>query len=622
MCGVVALYAYSHAAPPVDRDEVDRMRDHMAARGPDAAGTWVSSTRRVALGHRRLAIIDLSSRGVQPMHSGSGRYVISFNGEIYNYRALRIQLEARGFEFASDSDTEVVLHLYADRGSAMLRELRGMFAFAIWDEVRAELFVARDPYGIKPLYYADDGRSVRVASQVKALTAGGGVGGAIDHAGIAGFYLFGSVPEPFTCYREIRALEAGTSLTWGPHGVVRERHFSLAETLRECLAGTGSTDEARTRSSVRAAVRDSVAHHLVADVPVGAFLSSGIDSSAIVGLMRELNPDATLETVTLTFEEFRNTPSDEAPLAQIVAAHYRTRHTTRVITAREFRDSVPQILAAMDQPSVDGINTWFVSKATRECGLKVAVSGLGGDELFAGYPNTFGRIPRWVRCLSPLTKVPHLGRFWQRLWSMPRATELVPVSPKVAGLLLYGGTYAGAYFLSRGLFMPWELGDVMGVEAAREGLARLDPLELTNAAITPDPGTSYGEIAALEGALYLKNQLLRDSDWASMAHSLELRVPLVDAVLLRRVATLVHERRGPTIGKTWLADSVSPRLPAEVLQRPKTGFTIPVQRWLAATEGHALDAWRGNRRLRHPRCHWSRRLAYALVQTSFGAQAG
>src|SRR6476619_302490 len=210
MCGIAGIYAYRSTARSVDREELVRMRDHMASRGPDGSGEWYSADSRVGFGHRRLSIIDLSSRGAQPMQTADGRLVVTFTGEIYNDRALRSELEATGYAFQSNSDTEVLLHLYAELGHEMLRELRGMFAIGIWDCQEQQLLLARDPYGIKPLYYADDGSTLRFASQVKALMAGRGVSRDPDSAGWVGFYLLGSVPEPFTTYREVRALPAGS----------------------------------------------------------------------------------------------------------------------------------------------------------------------------------------------------------------------------------------------------------------------------------------------------------------------------------------------------------------------------------------------------------------------------
>jgi asparagine synthase (glutamine-hydrolysing) len=650
MCGIVGIYAHHPGASKVDRGELRRIRDHMRARGPDGEGEWFSGDGRVALGHRRLSIIDLSERGAQPMASADGKLRITFNGEIYNYRALRQQLEAKGHVFRSDSDTEVLLHLYAEQGEAMVNDLRGMFAFGLWDARRQALLLARDPYGIKPLYYAADGRTVRFASQVKALRAGGGISDESEPAGIVGFYLFGSVPEPYTLYREIRSLPAGSTL-WldqaGPHAP--RAYFSLASVWREAEQAPPA-DMLQKQDAIREALLDSVRHHRVADVPVGAFLSAGIDSGALVGLMQEQlapgRPDAghadaatgsgnhafasaDLSTITLAFEEYLGTNSDEGPIAARVAAHYGTAHTARVVSRTEFADDLPKILAAMDQPTIDGINTWFVSKAAHEAGLKVAVSGLGGDELFGGY-GSFQDIPRWVRNLWLPARIPGLGALAEQVQSL-FAPLFASINPKAAGMVRYGGSYAGAYLLKRGLFLPAELAQLMDPDQLRAGLARLQPMAMLRGTLCAGkqepaladanpvqakprgasaPSTPFGQIATLEAAMYMRNQLLRDTDWSSMAHSLEVRVPLVDAWLLRSIAKwLVHGN--PPNQKALLANSPSQSLPAEVSGRAKTGFTTPVANWQQQLS--CTRSWCKLPLLSRKSCPWARRWSYFVA---------
>jgi asparagine synthase (glutamine-hydrolysing) len=544
------------------------------------------------------------------MVSKDGNLAVTFNGEIYNYRDLRAELEAGGAKFASHSDTEVLLHLYARRGAGMLDALRGMFAFAIWDVRQRSLFLARDPYGIKPLYYADDGRTIRAASQVKALLAGGKIANTPDPAGIAGFYLWGNVPEPYTTYRAIRALPAGTHMTvdvHGAHGPIR--YHSVARVYAEAETQV-SAHKAPLRSGqiVREALLDSVRHHLVADVPVGAFLSAGIDSGALTGLMRDAG-QTSIQTVTLSFEEFSGQHHDEAPLAAEVARLYGTHHINRVVTEAEFRADLPLILSAMDQPSIDGINTWFVSKTAREIGLKVAVSGLGGDELFGGYPS-FRDIPRLVAAMAIPSAMPGAGRAWRHLaegWS----TLAGKGSTKFASLVELGGSYAGAYLLRRGVFMPHELPRLLGPDLAREGLEALHPLADAEALIAEGPSGAFARVAALEASLYMRNQLLRDSDWASMAHSLELRVPLVDAHLLAKVAPFMVAQEG-RVGKTLLAAAPATPLPDAVVRRRKTGFSTPIANWLK-------QGWpppqrpRAPASLMRPECPWARRWAWCVA---------
>ncbi|MFW5973317.1 MAG: asparagine synthase (glutamine-hydrolyzing) [Bacteroidota bacterium] len=566
MCGIAAIYSYR--GRPVDDAELHASRDQMRSRGPDGEGLWLSDDRQVALGHRRLSIIDLSPAGSQPMHSSDGRYVIVFNGEIYNYRELRHDLERRGAHFRSTSDTEVLLELFARHGADMLRRLRGMFAFAIWDTIDQSLFLARDPYGIKPLYYADDGHTIRAASQVKAILAGGGVATTPDPAGHASFFLWGHIVEPHTLYREIRTLPAGSHLMANRHGISGPVPYaSVSETMVEAerhpYAVNGSA-----RDYLREALLETVRYHLVADVEVGMFLSSGLDSTTLAALATE--EGGSLRTLTLGFEEFRGTGNDEVPLAEAVARHYGTDHRTIWISRAEFHAELENVLANMDQPSTDGVNSYFVSRAARQAGLKVAISGLGGDELFGGYPS-FNEIPRFARW------TPSLGRAGRMLRTAAAPVAKRLTSPKYAGIFEYGGSYEGGYLLRRGFFMPWELPDVLDPDLAREGWAELQPL-LHLRETQAELKQPHLRVAALESAWYMRNQLLRDTDWASMAHSLEVRVPLVDWKLLRDVAPL--QAAGAAIDKQMMASTPARPLPEAVTKRPKSGFFVPVRDWM------------------------------------------
>lgn len=589
MCGVAGIYAYHYAANPVDRGELGRIRDQMAARGPDGAGEWLSPDGRVGLGHRRLAVIDLSPAAAQPLASGDGTVAISFNGEIYNYRELRARLEGEGVRLRTQSDTEVLLELYRRRGTGMFAELRGMYAFALWDAEKQALLLARDPYGIKPLYYADDGWTLRVASQVKALLAGGRVDRSPDPAGVAGYYLWGHVPEPLTVHRSIRQLPAGHFMWVNRVGAdAPQSHASIAGVLARAVPVTDVDADA----AVHEALLESVRHHLVADVPVGVFLSSGVDSATLLALARECGYGE-LRAITLAFDEFAGTIQDEAPLAAQVASRYGARHTVRRVSFNEFQADLPRILEAMDQPTIDGINTWFVAKAAREQGLKVALSGLGGDELFGGYPS-FQVVPRWVRWMGVPSRIPGLGVLSE--WLLRAfATQ---TSPKLAGMIRYGGSYVGAYFLKRGLYLPSELRGFLPRDVWKGGLRRLLSAKPVRGSLNPDPGNAHARIAALESQGYMRNQLLRDADWAAMAHGVEVRVPLVDYQLLQRLAPLI--RSGVLHDKAPLAGVAQPPLPEAVLARLKTGFTAPVDRWLQRALGQGprtvpwARAWAGH----------------------------
>ena len=591
MCGLNGIYAYNIAASGPRRDELLATRDHMTARGPDGSGEYWSEDGRLALGHRRLSIVDLSTRALQPMASADGRYRVTFNGEIYNYPQLRRELEAGGARFACDSDTEVLLHLYARDGEAMVHALRGMFAFALWDSAARTVFLARDPYGIKPLYTADDGWTFRFASQVKALLAGGNISRDPEPAGIVGFHLWGSVPEPFTLYREIRALPAGhTQLIDAAGAHPAKSYCSITQIF---AAGAAAAPRAHAAAdTVKRAVADSVAAHLLADVEVGVFLSAGIDSGAILGAMRDAG-QARIRGITLAFDEFRGTADDETAGAARIARQYGADHVVRRVGEAEFRADIPLILDAMDQPSIDGINSWFIAKSAREAGLKVALSGVGGDELFGGYPS-FQDVPRWARMLRLPAAVPGAGRAFRALAGFSRAQR---GNPKFAGMLEFGGSWPGAYFLRRALMLPFELRQVLDADTIALGMARLNPLAQLNALGRPAPRAAPSRVAAFESGHYLRNQLLRDADWAGMAHSLEIRTPLVDIELLRQISPITAAITGHQ-GKIALAHVPDQPLPDEIINKPKSGFSVPTSRWVTAAQpgnvlnrGMASRAW-------------------------------
>jgi asparagine synthase (glutamine-hydrolysing) len=547
----------------------------MLHRGPDADGYWVSPDRRAAFGHRRLSIIDISASGNQPMIRPETGTSITFNGEIYNYRELRRELEQRGYSFRTHSDTEVLLVAYDAFGPEMVRRLRGMFAFAIWDEQRKGLFLARDPMGIKPLYYSDDGKSFRVASQVKALLEGD-IETSIDPAGCVSFFLLGYVAEPFTIHKAIKGLPAGHTMWIDGAGPTEAcPYFSVRDTL---LAAERRSDAQRAIKfyAIAKAMERSVGAHMVADVPVGVFLSAGLDSTAIASLAAR-HTDEPLRTITLAFEEFAGTEQDETPIAEEVANFFHTQHTTVRIQQKDFVADRDRIFAAMDQPSIDGVNTYYVSKAAAQSGLKVALSGVGGDELFGSYPS-YNQVPRIAHTLRGLRLFPEIGLAFRTITSSLMSQR---VSPKYASLFEYGTSLEDAYLLRRALYMPWELPQFLDPDLVSAGWQALRPLISFKETIRGLKG-DHARIAALEMSWYMRNQLLRDTDWAGMAHSLEVRTPLVDATLLEELAPLLVQQLVPSKKDVMMmlptADIMS------VMTRPKTGFAVPVHQWLNDTD--------------------------------------
>jgi len=586
MCGLAGIFHRDGAT--IDNAALLRMRESMHVRGPDGAGLWLDPAGGIGLAHRRLAILDLSERGAQPMASADGRYHVVFNGEIYNHPELRGWCAARGARYVSGSDTETMLHLYALQGAEMLPRLRGMFAFALWDKIERTLLLARDPLGIKPLYYADLGKTLAFASQVKALQAGGfGLG--LDAAGVVSFLLFGYVLEPHTIDAGIRTLPAGHALLVKPGQAARTWCFRDAlAPLREPVSR-----EQALFPDLLSAVRDSVRHHLLSDVPVGLFLSAGMDSTALCALASQAQPRPELRAVTLGFDEYAGLHDDEVPGASTVAQRCGVEHRVVRVRREDFAGEYERILRAMDQPSVDGVNTYMVSRAAAQQGLKVALSGVGGDELLGSYPS-YRQVPRMAAALHWLPK-------WLGVPARELLRRVLPrrLSPKYAGIVEWGRDVPDAYFLRRALFMPWELPHLIDADMARQGLRELALRERLHE-IVRGIRTPFDQVMALETSIYMRNCLLRDADWAGMAHSLEIRTPLADADLYENVIAL---RRMPDVPLTksdlrqqlGTLDCLDPGL----LERRKTGFNVPVREWLLATpssedQAHGLRTWATN----------------------------
>ncbi len=520
------------------------------------------------MAHQRLAVIDTGADGAQPMTDGTGRWTINFNGEIYNYRALRAELESVGRVFRTNSDTEVLVNAIAQWGKAGLSKLRGMYAFALWDSLTKELWLVRDPHGVKPLYYAASSGTLWFSSQAKALAECAPIELSRDPAGLVGFYLWGHVPEPFTWWTGAQLLPAGHFLRVRRGGPVSTpvAHNSVVD----CYL---AADPSPLRpGELQSLLLDSVRSHLVSDVPVGIFLSAGIDSAVLAAVATELG--APVQTITLAFEEFRGTESDEAPRAEELAGRLGTSHSTVWFTRDDFEALLDDFFDSMDQPSIDGLNTFMVSKAVAARGLKVALSGLGGDELFGGYPS-FKQIPRLLRWGK---YVPRFESIAAGVYSFSRAFP--HLSPKAAGLFRGQLDPAYAYFLRRSLHLEEELDSILDRRTIVDGLQKLSTihsLKTTISSLKAEGASLHSQISALETCWYMRNQLLRDTDWSSMAHGVEVRVPFVDTALLNRLGPAIASSSPPT--KRDLA-ACSALVPPGLADRPKTGFATPARNWI------------------------------------------
>ena len=560
MCGIAGIlggHAEAHSSAAV------AMGQALRHRGPDAAGLWSSPAGQgaaVTLVHRRLAIQDLSSAGHQPMASACGRWQLVFNGEIYNQHQLRRDLERQGHRFRSSSDTEVLLQLLSRYGTAALQRLRGMYAFCLWDSQERKALLARDPYGIKPLYLWQGPRGqLLFASEVRALLASGLIPRHLDTQALAGFLACGSVPEPLTLVEGITSLPAGWLGHWHQCRWEAQPHWQPS------YAPGLPLDPQAQIAHTRAALADSVQSHLLSDVPVGLFLSGGLDSAALLALASAGGHQLT--TLSIGFQE---RTFDESDRAAALARHFGSRHVLLQLTAARAAELLPTFLAAVDQPSIDGFNTFCVSQLAAEQGLKVVLSGLGGDELFGGYPS-FRKIPQLLRLHRALGPGRQLAADWLARSPDHRRQRL-------ASFLRGPATPATAHSCLRRLFAPHEVAALMehwGLLEPTE--AALSPLPTDLAAGIEGYPALADAIAWLETSRYMGQQLLRDSDTYSMAHGLELRLPLVDAQLFRELAPLPAATRLAT-GKQLLQAAVAE--PNQALPyEPKRGFSFPFRLW-------------------------------------------
>jgi asparagine synthase (glutamine-hydrolysing) len=578
MCGIFGIISRNARVPA---DVLERATRSLAHRGPDDSGTVIlqDSTQEaveIGLGNRRLAILDLSPQGHQPMNDPATGNWIVYNGEVYNFREVRAKLGQAGLHFRSDSDTEVILKAYAHWGENCLREFRGMFAFAIWDAQRHRLFVARDPMGIKPLYFHQSNQYFMFSSEVRTLLGTGLVPRVIDGAGLTNYLTFGSLYDPNTLVEGVKALESGCYLTWEQGQVKQERYWELAGTNGESCGHACADPENRAELETQIAetLDESVRMQLVSDVPVGVFLSGGIDSSSLVGILSRngVRPS----TFSIVFSE---ADYSEAEYSRAVAQHFHTDHHEITVTQSDFFAAIDPALGAMDLPTIDGINTYFVSERTRAAGVKVVLSGLGGDEIFAGY-SSFRTVPRMERFARPWHHMPRAVR--DPLANVFAA--LAPSSDQNRKLTAFGRNGRGAihpYFLSRMLFTPGQRNELlleMNLNSATSLRAEKPLTESLSRAQSLDP---VNRVSYLESRCYMLNTLLRDSDFMSMAHGLEVRVPLIDHRLARRVLALPGLwKLNSGTPKPLLVKALNGQLPDQIVHRRKRGFTLPFEHWL------------------------------------------
>ncbi|MDX1909088.1 MAG: asparagine synthase (glutamine-hydrolyzing) [Bacteroidia bacterium] len=561
MCGIAGFTG------EYDLEKASRMirqaTDAIAHRGPNSDGHFVRAG--VALGHRRLSIIDLSAAANQPMADASGRYTMVYNGEVYNYEEVRAQLPP-GYTFQSNSDTDVVLAAYITWGPACLSRLNGMFALAIWDEVEQSLFIARDRLGIKPLYYTWQNGQLGFASEVRPLIRSGVAAPVLNRAALPEYLRYYTVHAPRTLVEGVHQLMPGT------YGLVKDgalhlhRYWSLTAARTEA----STHDYAQTCTRVRELLRDAVQRRLISDVPLGAFLSGGIDSSAIVALMATVS-ETPVHTFSIIFDE---KAFDESPYSSLIARKYGTQHHPIKLSPGDFLRELPRALAALDHPSGDGLNSYVVSEATKKTGFTVALSGLGGDELFAGYP-VFTRYEQLLR--HPLYRIPRpLRQAGAALAGVLRNNHQ---TERLKGFLTAETPdFQHLYPTFRKLYDDAELSALIGQPAPPNDVLQqvFSASELQDISRLP----VLSQVSAGEIATYTQNVLLRDTDQMSMAHALEVRVPFFDYTLVDYVMGIPDVHKYPASPKKLLVDAMGDLIPAEIVNRPKMGFVFPWAHWL------------------------------------------
>jgi asparagine synthase (glutamine-hydrolysing) len=558
MCGITGIYGIER----LNNAEriVKRMNDRLAHRGPNAEGVYQG--KNVVMGHRRLSIIDLSDAANQPWRSPDGRYALVFNGELYNYKSLRAELD---FPFTTQSDTEVVLAALMQWGMAALQRFHGMFALAFWDDYEEKLYLVRDRLGIKPLYYCRGGNSVVFASEVRAILASGLVQPLLNQRALDDYLRYQTVHAPQTLIQDVHFLEAGTYLA------LSDAEQTMHEYWKPWLHYHADLDPLKVQKQVRDKLTEAVSDRLVADVPFGAFLSGGIDSSLIVGIIRE-RLNLPLDTFHVSFDE---SAFSEAHHAALIAKKFGTNHHEIKLTPGDFLMSLPEALQAVDHPSGDGPNTWIVSRETKRQGISMALSGLGGDELFAGY-DVFRRIPNiaekhWILSFPKGLRALAGNALMQFKPGMQSAkTKEV--------LLTDYFDLKHLYPIMRKVLLDREVQTLRsGSLQSNRVVEWIEELERY-----PDFGSlpTLSRIGIAEMQTYMQHVLLRDTDQMSMAHALEVRVPFLDHRLVEYVTHVVDPIKYPHSPKRLLVESFQDLLPTSVVDRTKMGFVLPWEHWL------------------------------------------
>ena len=552
MCRIAGIIGSNHSNDTL-HEHIRLMCDEQKHGGPDDEGIYSDPEFPVVFGHRRLSLIDLSPGGHQPMMYGENQYIISYNGELYNYLDLKADLKILGYQFKSTSDTEVILAAFSAWGVNCFKRFAGMFAFALLDRQKNSVYLVRDQTGIKPLYYSQVKEAIYFASEVRAFAAIPELQKENENWPVY-FMAYGHLPEPITTLKDVKPLPKGCYLHYNISTRVSELHSYAHLSYIEKF-----DQKEEVISRIRQSLTNSVERHLLSDAPIGAFLSGGIDSS-LIALLAGNSVQEKLTTLSIYFSEQQYS---EKKFQDLISAKLNGDHRAFCLTQADFDRWFPNILQAMDLPSNDGINTWFISKYAREAGLKAVLSGLGGDELFGGYPS-FER-------LKTTNYLQQLPSYTLKAGRYGRSKKL----KRLAYLSLPG--VKGKYLFLRGQFIPSEI--ARHLDIAEEQVWQL----LEEQPKVPDIHylTSKNQASWMEMNMYMQNQLLRDSDVMSMAHGIEIRVPFLDLDFVKFALQIQSEVKYEGGGKKILVEAFRDILPGEIYNRSKMGFSFPFKEWLA-----------------------------------------
>jgi len=550
MCRICGIY---NPEEKYQQQRIIDMRDSMSHGGPDDAGLFVHGKLPLAMGHRRLSLIDLSSNGHQPMHEEDNNLTIVFNGEIYNYQELRKTLIHYGDTFQSNTDTEVILKAYSRWGNDCFELFNGMFAIVIWDQKKSRLVMARDHVGMKPLYYAKVGQTFTFASEVRAFAHSNIPYEESVHWPVT-FLAFGHLPEPKTTLKDVFSLEKGTVMTVELPSLMMTRYSFFKWKLSGILK-----NEEEAVMLLRDTLTSAVDRHLISDAPLGLFLSGGIDSSLLT-ILASRSIKSELKTLSITFKE---KAFSEEKYQRIVVNTLHTNHASFEVNRSAFNQALPDALRAMDQPSIDGINTYFISKYARTHGLKAVISGIGADELFGGYPSFVH-----YKQLAAFRQLPNLLLEWLHFYPDQRVRKLS-----------YAGMHnsVGEYLLMRGLFDAQSIAELLSI--SKQEVNRI--LAEISSYYACENAENSDRVSWFETNFYMQNQLLKDADCMGMWHVLEIRMPFLDKELMMLAGSINQTVKfHPKKIKHLLVKSFADILPEEIWNRKKQGFTFPFDGWL------------------------------------------